>query len=109
MARQVDVEFLDTLNRFADVMRVRMTRNRKWVVDFVVQYEALIDDVFFAVVRHDGSHGVPHRDLLDWSGETIDKRWASAGTTMNAALTDAMHDSRSNWEYYREDFFRRRP
>lgn len=109
MARPVRVEFVDTVNRFGDLMRVRMTRDQKWVVDFVVQYEALIDGTFLAVVRHDGSHGIPHRDLLNWSGETIDKRWAAAGTTMNAALTEAIRDIRLNWEYYREEFLRRRP
>jgi hypothetical protein len=89
-------------------MRVRITRERKRVLDFVVQYEAFIDEAFRPVVRHDGSHGVSHRDLLDWSGATIDKRWAAEGTTMNDALNEAIRDIQSNWEYYRAEFLRRR-
>ena len=78
-------------------------------MDFVVQYEALIDDAFRPVVRHNGSHGVPHRDLINWSGETIEKRWSAEGTSMSEALDEAIRDIQSNWEYYRAGFLRRRP
>ena len=108
MSRTVRIEYEPTLNTFGDVMRVRITREKKQVLDFVVQYEALTDGVFRVVVRYDGSHGVPHRDLLDWSSATIDKRWAADGTTMNDALTEAIRDIQSNWEYYRVEFLRRR-
>jgi hypothetical protein len=109
LARQVRREFVAPVNEFGDIMRVRMNRDHNMVVDFVVQFEALIDESFLPVVRYDGSHGVPHRDLLDWSGKTIDKHWAAEGTTMGDALTEAIRDIRSNWEYYREAFLRRRP
>jgi hypothetical protein len=109
LARQARTEFVDTFHEFGDVIRVRMTRVNKRVIGYVAQYEALIEGEFRPVVRFNGSHGFPHRDLLDWSGVTIEKRWAEAGTTMNDAVTEAIRDIRSNWEYYRDQFLRRRP
>jgi hypothetical protein len=58
-------EFDIPLSRRGDVIRVRIVRDRMRVVDFVVQCEALLDGEYHAIVRYDGSHNHPHRDLLD--------------------------------------------
>jgi hypothetical protein len=97
------------LNERGDTVRVRIVRVGRTVVDFVVQYEAYIDEEYRPLVRYDGRHDRPHRDLLDWNGETIEKRWATTGTTNNEALTDAIDDIRRNWEEYLDGFLRRRP
>lgn len=109
LARQVRVEYDIPLNDFGDVIRVRFVREGKLVVDHVAQYEALIDGAYRPVVRYDGSHGQPHRDILDWTGATIEKRWAPVGTTTNLALTEGIHDIVLNWPGYLDDFLRRRP
>ena len=109
MTRQSLVEYAYSFNVHGDLMRVRIVREKIRIGDFVVQYEALIDGEFHPVVRYDGSHGHPHRDTLDWSGATIDKRWAAEGTSMSHALAEGIRDIRSNWEYYRDEFLRRRP
>jgi hypothetical protein len=59
-------------------------------------------------VRYD-CHLGPHRDTLDWNGETISKQWMSTGISYDRALQDAIHDLKENWERYRDDFLRRRP
>jgi len=92
-----------------DMIRVRMVREGKTVVDYLAQFETLIDGEYYPVIRYDSRHGHPHRDTLDWTGETIDKRWAPAVTTYNRALTDALDDIEANQERYREQFLRRRP
>lgn len=108
MARQVRVDYAITREGESDVIRVRFVRQAKTVVDFVVQLEAYIDGEYRRVVRYDGSHGRPHRDILDWEGRTIEKRWAPAGTTYSRALTEAIRDLVSNSDRYIAEYLRRR-
>lgn len=101
-------EFAVPLKVQGSVVRVRMVREGKTVVDFVVQFEAFVDDRFRPIVRYNGSHGYPHRDTLDWVGETIEKQWAPPGSTNNQVLTEAIHDVSVNAERYIAEFLRRR-
>ena len=103
------VEYEFPLNERGDFGRVRIVRAGKTVVDYVVQYEALIDGVYRPIIRCDGSHGQPHCDILNWEGATIEKRWAPVGTTANTALTEAIRDIASNWPIYLDDYLQRRP
>jgi hypothetical protein len=91
-----------------DSIRVRIAREGKPVLDFTVQYEAYIDGEHRPVVRFD-CHLGPHRDTLDWDGETIAKQRMAAGISYDQALNDAIADIEANWERYRSDFLRRRP
>ena len=91
-----------------DSIRVRILAQGKEVLDFTVQYESFIDGEHRPVVRYD-CHLGPHRDTLDWNGETIIKDYMPIGISYNQALQEAIHDLQGNWERYREDFFRRRP
>ena len=102
-------DFTFPLNPRGDILRVRFACEGKEVLEFVVQYEAMIDGELRPVVRYDGSHGHPHRDTLDWDGTTINKRWAPVGTMNADALTAAIDDLQSNWPRYLEAFLRRRP
>lgn len=88
-------------------MRVRIVTEGRTVLDFTVQYEAYIEGEHRPVVRYD-CHLGPHRDTLDWNGETIDKHWMPKGIPYNQALDDATADIEANWERYRDDFLRRR-
>jgi hypothetical protein len=89
-------------------MRVWFTTEGWPVLDFTVQYEAYIEGQHRPVVRYD-CHNGPHRDLLDWAGNTIDKRFMRTGIIYNQALNEAIADIVTNWERYRDDFLRRRP
>ena len=61
------------------------TRMGKTITDFVVQYEILIDDKWYPVVRYDTSHGYAHKDRIypDGSMEKVTLGIYS----YNAALT----------------------
>lgn len=109
MAGTVRDEFDIPLNARGDVIRVRIVRDGRAVVDFVVQYEAMFDGRYLAVVRYDGSHGRPHRDLLGWDGATIEKTWLPIGTRNNEVLTAAILAIRGTWENLRTEFALRRP
>lgn len=65
-----EIEFERRL-RNGDQIRYRIKTDRGHVVDFVVQYEVILDGNLLPVVRYDGSHGQGHRDILDSRGETI--------------------------------------
>lgn len=98
-----------TINHYDDALRYRFTTEGGQVRTFTVQYEAWIDDEFRPAIRYDTAHGQPHRDELDWSGETIEKEWLPAEMSLNEAMTYAERDILDNWPKYREAFVRRRP
>lgn len=91
-----------------DELRVRIITEAGRVIEFMVQYEAIIDGQRHRVVRYDTAHGDPHRDLLDADGHTIEKHWLP-GWDFGVALQEALRDLRTHWPQYRADFIRRRP
>jgi hypothetical protein len=109
LPREVREEFDISLDRIGHIIRIRFVRVGKTVVDFVVQYEVCTDGKYRQVVRYDGRHGRPHRDILDWDGDTFAKRWAPPGTTNNQALTDAVNDIIANSDRYFAESLKRRP
>ncbi len=96
------------LGPIGDSIRVRIVTDGNEMLDFTVQYEPYIEDQHWPAVRYD-CHVRPHRDTLDWGGETIDKRWMPEAISLNDSLDDALADIEANWERYRADFLRRRP
>lgn len=88
-------------------IRYRILTERGRVVDFVVQYETLIEGLYRPVVRYDGSHGRGHRDILNMRGETIDKWWLPDHMDLNDALAYGSEDLRANWKQYRDRFLER--
>ena len=77
-------------------------RIRNEVIDFVVQYETLINGKWFPVVRYDTSHGFAHRDLLNLKGEK--RKTPIFVSDKNDALTFAENDIKDNWEVYKQRF-----
>ncbi len=75
------------------------------VVNFRVQYQAVVSGMLYPIVRYDNAHGHPHRDLLDANGDTIIK--TPIGGTLAYALQTAIRDVKQNWRRYRADFLRR--
>lgn len=104
-------EFFRPVGPLGDSLRVQITTERGEVTAFVIQYEAWIEGAYRPVVRYDTAHGRPHRDTLDWNGNTIDKAWAWDGTDLSykEALMSAASDLIQNWAAYREAFLRRKP
>lgn len=75
------------------------------VLNFTVQYEALIGGTWRPVVRFDGWHDRPHRDTLDERGNVIHKDWYTESYA--ATLNYGIDDLKANWQRYRADFLRR--
>ena len=98
MGREID--FLEILSpRETDRLRVRAWIERGIVASFVVQYEALFQERWHAVVRYDTAHGFAHRDLLHPRGAA--EKQAIAVADLNWAFTFAIRDLRQLWEQYR--------
>lgn len=100
------LEFLDELGD-GDQIRYRIRTVQGQVVDFVIQYEVLVDDQMYPVVRYDGSHGHGHRDILDARGETVDKHWLPEHMDMKECLAVAVSDVKDNGHRYRDRFLER--
>lgn len=72
------------------------------VVEFRIQFEALIDGEWVVIVRYDTAHGHPHRDLMRSDGSET-KEWFE--TYSNAeVLTIGQRDIMENWPAYRDQF-----
>jgi hypothetical protein len=95
---QKDFEiYLDELreNRY----RHRHARERGAIVEFRIQYEALIAGQWQCVVRYDSVHGQPHRDVLHPDGSET-KEWYG-GYANAEVLTIGQRDIIKNWRQYR--------
>ena len=91
-------------------LRIRLNTERGVVVDFVVQYEtpsAERPEEHLAVVRYDGSHQRPHRDILDTKGRTARTTWLAEHLTQGEAVKFAIAEIKANWRRYRQDFYLR--
>ena len=94
----------DGLNR----IRVRLQIERGEVLRYVVQYETVVEGKIYPVVRYDSAHGYPHRDLLDWNGNVVERIWL-APVDYGAAATEAIAALDRDWPQPREAFLRTRP
>ncbi len=95
-----------SLHDETDFVRVRIRIDRGRVVQFTVQYEAVVEEETFPIVRYDSAHGTPHRDTLDRSSRVVAKDWL-VEMSLAAALTGAIADIKANWTAYREEILRR--
>lgn len=100
-----EIEFLETLSpREGDRLRVCAWIERGAVTSFVVQYEALLQEEWHAVVRYDTAHGFAHRDLMH-PGRAAEKQ-PMIVADLNWAFTFAIQDIRLLWERYRAGYER---
>ncbi|MCF6149868.1 MAG: hypothetical protein E3K37_14540 [Candidatus Kuenenia sp.] len=88
-----------------DRLRVCAQKEKGIILEFVVQYEALISEQWQPIVRYDTAHGFAHKDVMKADGKTI--KQPLFFETYNLAFTFATIDLKVNWKKYREDFSRR--
>lgn len=74
------------------------------IVEFCLQPEVYFDNQWHPVIRYDTAHGFAHKDVLSKNGK-VNKEPLFI-TDYNEALTFAENDIRSNWEIYRDKFFK---
>ena len=97
-------EFLIYLD--PDKRQNRYRHSHSWeankVVEFRIQFEALIDGEWVVIVRYDTAHGRPHRDIMHPDGSEI-KEWLDLYSKAEV-LTIGQRDIMENWSAYRERF-----
>lgn len=85
-----------------DRLRVFAWKEKKQILQFVVQYEAMVRGQWRPIVRYDTRHGFAHKDLVRPDG-LVDKQ-PLPFHDYNLALTYATEDLKRNWQYYRRQF-----
>ena len=85
-------------------IRVRFTKDRGRILDFVVQYETQVKGEWQAVIRYDTAHGRPHTDVMRPDGNK-EKRLLHF-PNFNDAFAYAEEDVKTNWESYRREYIR---
>lgn len=100
-----EIEYLIYLTaESTDRLRVSAQKEKGIILEFVVQYEALISDQWQPIVRYDTAHGFAHKDLMKADGKTT--KQPLFFETYNLAFTHATIDLKINWKKYKEDFSR---
>ncbi len=108
MREEMDREFFVPLQE-GSALRVRINIERGEVTNFVVQLEYNFrDDEWLPVIRYNGAHDRPHRDILGPKGETVKKEWLDEllghEVSMAEGLNYGQDDLKRNWLVYRNTF-----
>jgi hypothetical protein len=88
----------------ADRLRIRFTVRKGKVTQLVVQYEALIEERWEAIVRYDTAHGYLHRDLYQ-RGRTQPTKETVPVADLNEGLNRAIDDLQRHWQMYKRYFW----
>ena len=102
--RKEFIAYLDESNE--NRYRHQHVRERGRIVEFRIQYEALIAGLWHPVVRYDSAHDQPHRDILHPDG-TQTKEWYT-GFSNAEVLALGQRDMMRNWRRYREAYEKER-
>lgn len=92
-------------NQLNDRIRVRFVKKVGEIVDLVIQYEALVNGKWIAIVRYDCAHGFFHRDILHPNGDKEKK--VIEAPDLKYAFTFARQDLEDKWEWYKEQFIKK--
>ncbi|MEW6068424.1 MAG: hypothetical protein AB1610_09060 [Nitrospirota bacterium] len=100
-----EIEYLIYLSAETnDRLRVYAQKEKGTILEFVVQYEALIPGEWQPIIRYDTAHGFAHKDIIKADGGII--KQPLFFETYNLAFTYATIDLKANWKKYREEFER---
>jgi len=91
-------EFFVDLLWQTDRLRLSIDVEQGEVLNFVVQYETLINEKWTAIVRYDFAHGFFHRDFMNPNGEQ--EKTPIDIQDRAQALTYAKEDLTANWQQY---------
>ncbi len=86
----------------ADRLRVYAQKEKSEILEFIVQYEAIISGEWQPIVRYDTAHGFAHKDIIKADGTTV--KQPLFFETYNLAFTFATLDLKANWRQYRDNF-----
>ena len=95
-----EIKFLYSLSEeLEDRLRVTALKQKGKIIKFVVQYEALIENKWRAIIRYDNSHGFAHKDIIHYNGEQ--EKQPLYFPDLNIAFTFAIQDLKISWRWYR--------
>ena len=92
-------------NLYSDRIRLRFFKDKGEISTLVLQYEALIKDKWYAIVRYDCAHGFFHRDVLHPNGDK--EKNVIDMPDLRYAFTFAKQDLQDKWEWYKEQFIKK--
>ena len=72
------------------------------LIEFRIQYEALVDGEWRAIVRYDTAHGFAHKDTLHPDGTQTKDFYPN--NTVTEVLTLGQRDITENWRTYRAKY-----
>jgi len=96
---EYEIEFTDE-----DVLKVRFDRVETKVIQFSVQYLALIAGEWRPIVRMDTAHAKAHMDTIRPDG--IKTTTDLAAQNYSEALTWSINEVKRRWEFYRQRYER---
>ena len=94
---EYEVEFTDE-----DTLKVSFDRVKEKVVQFSVQYLALIKEKWHPIVRMDTAHGSAHIDVMKPGG--LQTKTELETQDYNQGLTWSINDIKHRWEFYRRRY-----
>ena len=98
-----EIEYLFYLTaESTERLRVYAQKEKGEILEFVVQYEAIISGEWQSIVRYDTAHGFAHKDIIKADGTTV--KQPLFFETYNLAFTFATLDLKANWKQYRDNF-----
>lgn len=100
-------EYISPLKPDEDRLRFELETARGKITRFVVQYETLVNDRWYPVVRYDTAHGFAHKDVLNLRGKVI-RKITLGSMDYKQALDVAIDDIKSHWKEYKKEFLKRK-
>jgi hypothetical protein len=96
---EYEVEFTDE-----DTLKVSFDRVKEKVVQFSIQYLALIKEKWHPIVRMDTAHGSAHMDVMNPDGSQTKTELETQD--YSEGLTWSINDIKHRWEFYRRRYER---
>ena len=96
-----EVEYVAELSP-GNRVRERFVKHKGNILEFIVQFEAWMEERWQPIVRYDTAHGFAHRDELRPDGTEM--KTPLYFPSYNDALTFAEHDIRMNWKWCEERY-----
>jgi hypothetical protein len=96
-----NIEYTNALTD-EDRVKVRQHQDGKNILEFSVQYEALIDGRWRKITRYDSCHGIPHRHVFHIDGKEY--RHTVVANDNNEAFTEALMVTKKNFLKFKENY-----
>ena len=98
-------EFFKSLGtKGTDRLRMKIVTEKGVVVSLLIQYEAFIENKWYALVRYDTAHGFPQRDVMHPNGDQ--EKFPLAFPDLKTVLQYAEQDIRDRWQWYKERYIK---